>query len=242
MNRACRRRGQSHVVGVVLLLGITTLALGGLTATVGTVVDGQTAAADEARVERAFGTQLRPVEHTGPNEAQVRFSEGRLTTVEREVRITTPTGVVRTVDVGGLVYDSGEGRVAFLAGSVVRGTAGNAWLEHDPPVTVTRDETAVVVGAPRVGAQGQSVAGGGTSVRLRTNVSHERTTLGEAEYGVALETATPAPLARYFRGQNATTRMRDFDGDGVPSVVATYPGDRTLYLVVHDMRLEVAHG
>jgi FlaG/FlaF family flagellin (archaellin) len=236
-------RGQSHVVGVVLLLGITVVALGGLTAAVGTVVDGQTAAADEARVEHAFRTELRPVEHTGPNEARVSFTEGRLSTVERDLRITTPAGTARTVEVGALIYESGQSRVAFLAGSVLRGTAGNAWLEREPPVTVTREGETLVVGAPRLGARGESVAGsGGAAARLRTNVSHERIELGEREYGVALETATPGPLARYFRRLNATTRVRDLDGDGVRSVHATFPGNRTLYLVVHRMRLEVAHG
>jgi hypothetical protein len=35
---------------------------------------------------------------------------------------------------------------------------------------------------------------------------------------------------------------RDVDGDGVPSVVAQFPGDREGYLVVHDMHLEVNGG
>lgn len=231
------------MVGVVLLLGITVLALGGLTATVGSVVDGQTAAADESRVASAFATDLRPVEHTGPNVARVSFSEGRVTTVERDLRVLTASGVQRTVEIGALVYRTDSTRVAFVGGSVVRGRSGRAWLERGPPITATSEETALVVGAPRLGTQGESVAGtGGATVRLRTNVSHERTTLGTARYHVAVETATPRPLARYFEARNATTRTRDIDGDGVPSVVATYPGERTLYLVVHELRLEVAHG
>jgi hypothetical protein len=35
---------------------------------------------------------------------------------------------------------------------------------------------------------------------------------------------------------------RDFDGDGVTSVVARYPGERVGYLVVHEMGLEVQNG
>jgi len=84
------------------------------------------------------------------------------------------------------------------------------------------------------------VSGAATSTAtLRTNVTHERTALGTGEYGIAIETTTPAPLERWFREQNATVSRRDFDGDGVESVVARYPGRREGYLVVHDVHLEV---
>jgi len=234
---------QSHVVGVVLLLGLTVVALGGLTAVVGTVVDGHTATANEARVANTFETTFRPVEQTGHQTARVRFTDGRLTTVERELRVRNDSGVQRTVPIDAVIYDSGDDRVRFLAGSVVRGTAGNAWLETDPPVTATRDDTAVIVGAPIVNASGGTVSGtGGVSARIRQNISHEREQLPADNYSVAIETTTPRPFTDYFQRVGATTRVRDIDGDGVQSVVATFPGRRTLYLVRHDMRTEVGHG
>jgi hypothetical protein len=234
---------QSHVVGVVLLLGLTVVALGGLTAVVGTVVDGHTATADETRVANTFETAFRPVEQTGHQTARVRFTERRLTTVERELRVLNDSGVQRTVRIDAIVYDSGDNRVRFLGGSVVRGTAGNAWLESDPPVTATRDDTAVIVGAPLVNASGDTVSGtGGVSARIRQNVSHERERLPADNYSVAIETETPRPFTEYFQRVGATTRVRDIDGDGVQSVVATFPGRRTLYLVRHDMRMELGHG
>ncbi|MFU1780138.1 type IV pilin [Haloarcula japonica] len=234
---------QSHVVGVVLLLGLTVVALGGLTAVVGTVVDGHTATADEARVANTFETAFRPVERTGHQTARVRFTEGQLTTVERELRVRNDSGVQRTVSIDAVMYDSGDSRVRFLAGSVVRGTAGNAWLETDPPVTATRDDTAVIVGAPLVNASGGTVSGtGGVSARIRQNVSHERERLPPDNYSVAIETETPRPFTEYFQRVGATTRVRDIDGDGVQSVVATFQGRQTLYLVRHDMRTEVGHG
>lgn len=234
---------QSHVVGVVLLLGLTVVALGGLTAVVGTVVDGHTATADETRVANTFETAFRPVEQTGRQTARVRFTEGRLTTVERELRVLNGTGVQRTVPIDAIVYDSGDNRVRLLGGTVVRGTAGNAWLETDPPVTATRDDTAVIVGAPVVNASGGTVSGtGGVSAGIRQNVSHERERLPADSYSVAVETETPRPFAEYFQRVGATTRVSDIDGDGVQSVVAAFPGRRTLYLVRHDMRTEVGHG
>lgn len=236
-------RAQSHVVGIVLLLGITTIALGGLTAVVGSVVEGQTAAADEARVANTLDSDLRPVERTGPGELRVQFTEGRLATVDRELRILNATATVRTIDIGGLVYTSGSSRVAYVGGAVVRGRPGNAWLVSAPPVTVTRDNSTLVVGAVRLNASGQSVGGsGGVTARLRTNVSHRHTHLASDDYRIAIETATPEPLARALEDRGAATGVADLDGDGVDSVVASVSGQQELELVVHGTNLEVADG
>jgi flagellin-like protein len=104
-------------------------------------------------------------------------------------------------------------------------------------------ETGVLaVGAPTLnGSVAVSASGGGSAV-LRTTVSHHRTELGEDTYGVAVETATPDAWRRHFERQNATVTTRDFDDDGLVSVVARYPGERVGYLVVHDVRLEVWNG
>jgi hypothetical protein len=236
-------RGQSHVVGIVLLLGITTIALGGLTAVVGSIVDGQTAAADEARVASTLDSDLRPVEQSGPGELRVQFTEGRLATVQRDFRILNDSAVVRSIEAGGLVYTSGSGRVGYAGGAVVRGQPGEAWLVSQPPVTVTRDNSTLVVGAVRLNASGQSVGGsGGVTARLATNVSHRHTHLANDSYRVAIETATPEPFARALRERGLTTTVTDLDGDGVDSVVADVPGQQELELVVHETNLEVANG
>jgi hypothetical protein len=246
-------RGQSNVVGVAILLGVVVLALGSLTAGIGAVVDGNAAAADASRVAADLDRALEPVEATGVHRGRVSFTDGQLRTVERELRVLNDSGVVRTVQVDALVFTAGERRVAFLAGGVVRGTPGNAWMRTQPPITASRegdggasengDEPGVlVVGAPELNGSVAVSATGGGSVVLRTTVSHHRTALGNDTYGVAVETATPDAWRRYFERQNATVTLRDFDGDGVPSVVARYPGERVGYLVVHDLRLEVQNG
>jgi len=236
-------RAQSHVVGIVLLLGITTLALGGLTTVVGSIIDGQTATADERRVANAFDSEFRPVEGTGPDRFDVRFSEGRLGTVERQLRVLNASGVRREVDVGGLVYTSGTNRVGVVGGAITRGKPGNAWLVRGPPVTVTRDNDTLVVGAVALGERGAAVSGsGGVTARLRTNVTHSRTALPRADYRIAIETATPEPLARYLRDRGLATTTADIDGDGVPSVVASVEGQQELQLVVHHTNMEVDGG
>lgn len=236
-------RAQSHVVGVALMLGIAVVALGGLTVAVGSVVDAQTGSADATRVADGFDNALRPTSTTGPRAGTVRYAGGQLSTVERDLRIIRNGSVAVTERIGALVYASDTRRVASLAGAVVRGTPGNAWLRTDPLVTDSERTAVLAVGAPRLGAGSGSYAGSGpTTLTLRTNVTHTRHTLGTGTYAVALETATPEPFARHFREHNASVRTRDFDGDGIHSVVAEFPGQRRGYLVVHNLSLEVDDG
>ncbi|WP_226012196.1 DUF7289 family protein [Halomicrobium salinisoli] len=233
-------RGQSHVVGVVLLLGLTAIAMGGLTAAVGTIVDEQTANADATRVASDMGNALRPVETTGHREGSVTFGSGRLSVKDRELRVMNDSGTIETVETDALVFEAGDRRVASVAGAVARGREGNAWLVDDPPITSGPD--VLVVGAARLNGTGGVGGTDGVTTTLETNVSHDRRSLGDGEYRIAVETATPGPFERYAEERGVSSTIGDPDDDGVPSVILDY-GDRTrTYLVIHDMRLEVGHG
>lgn len=236
------RRGQAHVVGVALMLGIAVAALGGLTLAVGTVIDSQTAAADAARVADSMDSALQPTTTTGPHTGPLQFSDGTLRTVERDLRVFRNGTLVASNDTGGLVFESGQRRVAFVGGATVRGDADNAWLLEEPPITSSERTDVLVVGAAKVGGTASVSGTGTTTVSLDTNVRHRRYALGRGNFTVAVETTTPGPFERYFGTQNATTRTRDLDRDGVPSVFATYHGDRRGHLVVHNLSLEVTDG
>lgn len=236
-------RGQSSVVGVALLLSVTVVSLGLLTAGIGTVVGDSAARADARQVANGFESALRPVEVTGPYRGEITFSEGTLRTVDRDLRVLAGGRVVERVAVDALVFDSGGHRTTYLAGGVVRGRGDNAWLAATPPLTVSSEAGpagVLVVGAPKLGGTVSVAGSGGVVVTLATNVTHERRTLSEATYGVAIETDTPAAWEPFVRERGGRVSRRDFDGDGTPSVVATFPGRRQAYLVVHDLRLEVS--
>lgn len=236
-------RGQSHVVGVALLLGLTVIALGGLTAAVGSVMDSQAASADAARLADEMDRALQPVQTTGGHTGRLHFSGGHLETVDRELRVLRNGSVVATRDVGALVFEAEDRRVAFLAGAILRGQAGGAWRDADPPITDSARNDVLVVGAPVLDAGTRAIGGeGGVTVPLRTNVTHARTDLGRGHFAVAIETRTPGPFERFARSRNATVSTTDFDGDGIPSVVAEYPGQRKGYLVTHNLSVEVGHG
>jgi hypothetical protein len=232
------RRAQANVVGVALLLAITTVSLGVLTAGVGTVVQSNAAAADANRVSATF-TGLQPSKATGVERHRLAFGEGSLRVEERTVRVLDSDGVVASHRADALVFETGDRRVTFLAGAVVRGT-GEATSVAEPPPLSTADSL-LVVGLPVLNASGpDSVSGSGaTTLTLETDTRHDRTALGTGEYRVAVETATPSAWKRQFAAEGAATTRREFDDDGLPSVVATFPGERTAYIVVHDARLEV---
>lgn len=233
-------RAQSHVVGATLMLGLAIVALGTLTLGVGTVLESQAASADAERVATAMDDGLQGVERTGTHSHKVTFSEGRLSTEERTLRVLKDGTVVRTVSVDVLVFEGNDRRVAALAGAVIRGEGESAWLVSEPPITHSEATDVLVVGAPALGADDVAVSGqGGVTTTLQTNVSHTDYDLGTGEYAVAIETETPDPFERYFAAQNATTTRRTFQGDQTESVVAAYPGQRRGYLVVHDLSLEV---
>lgn len=236
-------RGQSSVVGVALLVGAAVVSLGVLTAGVGLVVEEHAGRADAARVAADVDAAVDPVETTGRHRGQLSFTEGSLETVERDLRVLNATDgrVLELVRVGGLVFESEGRRVASVSGAVLRGRGEGATLRTPPPVTASAGDGGVlVVGAARLGADAVVLSGnGGTTTTLRTNVTHDRTDLGRGRFAVALETATPAPLASWFAERGARTRIEDVDGDGVPSVVVRFEGERRAYLVVHDLHLEV---
>ncbi|WP_459191971.1 DUF7289 family protein [Halosimplex sp. J119] len=234
-------RGQSSVVGVALLLGMTVVALGVLTASVGTIVDGHAARADADRVAEDLRSGIEPVETTGFRTVDVRFSDGRLFTAERQMRVYDGSGMVASADVGALVYENDDHRVASVAGAVVRGRTDNAWFVEPPPVVGSASDDVLVVGIGNLSASNAAVGGGQVAARLQTNVTHDRRSLGRGSYEVAIETRAPAAFERYFAERGATVRQTDIDGDGVVSVVASYPGTRRAYVVDHTMRLEVEH-
>jgi len=239
-------RGQSNVVGVAVLLGITVIALGALTASIGAVVQSNAATADVDRVADGFEGAIRPVETTGHRRGRVAVSGGSLSTADRDLRVLNESGVVATTAVDALVYESGDRTVRTLSGAVVRGDDGGSRMYRPPPITASRRAGGVlVVGAARLNASDYAVGGNAAmDLVLRTNVTHDRRALGNGTYRVAVETETPAAWRSHFERLNATVvdEDRDFDGDGVRSVVAQFHGERTAYLVVHDMRLEVSHG
>ncbi len=241
-----RKRGQSNVIGVALLLAITVIGIGGMAAGIGAVIDENAEAADAMSVADGLDETLQPTSTTGHRLGEVRFKHGQLGVEPRRLRVLNETGPIETVPVDALVYESGETRVAYHSDAVVRGSPDNAWFWTEPPITVDqRPGGPIVINAAQLNASHIGIGGNSDRpVQLETDVTHERHDLGTGSYRIAVETSTPGPWERYFEEIGATveTTDRQFAGDSETSVVASIDGDRTAYLVTHDLRLEVRHG
>lgn len=233
-------RAQSHVIGVALLLGVAVISMSALTGSIGVVIERQVTSADATRVADEMDAAFSSVEETGVHRERLSFAEGTLRSVDRQLRILAGSRVVRTVDVNAFVFTAGNRRVACVAGAIVRGKPGNAWIHAEPPITASPNT--LIVGAPRIGSTSAVSGSGGTTARLRMNVTHERERIGNGTYSVAIETTTPEPFARYFAERGRTVERRDIDGDGIESVIATLESKRTAYLVIHDLNVEVNGG
>lgn len=238
MSRPVSERAQSNVIGVAILLGVTVVALGTLTASVGTVVEHHAAASDARRVAADLDDALRPIETTGVRRGQISFTSGDLELVDRQVRVLNHSGVVASVDAGALRFSAGSRGATYIAGSVLR--HGDGWSTTRTLLPVTADPDVLVVSVPALRGDVALSASGGGPYTLRSNVSHDRRSLGLGDYRVAVETTHPAALRRQFEAANATVTRRDIDGDGVSSVVADYQGTRTAYLVVHETAVSVS--
>lgn len=232
-----RRRAQSHVVGVALLLAITTISMGALTAGVGSMVESNAAAADADRVADSL-SGIDPSEATGVERHEIAFGEGSLAVEPRTVRLFDGDRRVAEREANALVFETGDRRVTYLAGGVVRGAGNASQLGETPPIAT--GDGLLLVGLPILDVDGTaSVAGESVTATLRTDTSHERRDLERGEYRLAIETATPGAWERHFAATNASVTRRTFDGDEHASVVATFPGERTAYLVIHETELEV---
>lgn len=235
-------RAQSAVVGVALLLAMTVVGIGALTAAAGTALQDGVAASESARVADALDDSLDPA-NADRGESTVEIAGGALRVEDRTVRILNDADTVWAADAGAVVYETGDGsrRVAYHAGAVTTSHAGVGRM--DAPPSVAPANGTLYVGVPVLNATGSdavSALGTSADVTFRTNATHEARTLPENRYRVAVETPTPGPWERHFADRGATTTRRDFDGDGTESVVAAFPGRRSVRLVVHDLRLEVA--
>nr|WP_272931364.1 type IV pilin [Halobacterium noricense] len=219
------------------MLGVTVVALGLVTASVGTVVDQHAAASDAQRVADELDDALQPVETTGVRRGSVSFTSGTLETLDREVRVLDSGGVVATVDANALRFTADNRGATYLAGAVL--AHGDGWSRTRSPVSVTVDPDVLVVSVPALRGDVMRAASGGVTYTLRSNVTHERQNLGRGGYRVAVETTHTAALRSQFERWNATVSQRDVDGDGTPSVIADFPSSRTAYVVVHETEVSV---
>ena len=232
-------RGQSHVVGVALLCCVAVVSMAAVAGSVGGIVSETAANADVTRVAGALNDAVGPATGIGEGAVRVPFGAGRLHTVPRDVRVLDANGTVRRYRTNAVGFDA-EGRgVTSIAGATVVRTQG--WARVARPVRATATPGALVLDLVVVDGD-VDVSGRGGGVTLRTNATVTRESFDGGAYRVAIETRQPAAFVRYYERDGATGTVvgeRDFDGDGIPSVVVAYPPTSRAYVVVRAVEVAV---
>lgn len=236
--RVPTRRAQASIIGVAVLVTVTVISIGALTMAAGTFVEDSVAAANTQRVAE----DLTRIGDDNDDTTRIEFSRGTLHVEPRTVRLLRGEGSVLTAEADALVYESRGRRVATIGGVLVEGQPGRSRLRGPLPVVV--GEGRLLVDVVALNASGPDAVSGSSpvSVTIRTNATHDYRTLEESQYAVAVETATPGAWERAFTTVGVELSRRDFDEDGVPSVVATVPDPVTVDLAIHDLRAVVRRG
>ena len=251
-SRAADRRGRSSAVGVALLICVTVLALGGLTAGIGSIVYSGATAADTERIAEGLASAVSPAQTVGIEEHDLVLTEGVLYAEPRTVRILNATDgidegeatveVVETVRGDALIYEADDRRIVVHAGAVLRSEGGSeARMYREPQIATSGAET-LAVGATAIDANDVAISTAPDArLRVQTDASHERIELGTGTFHVAVETEHPEAWERHFERQGATviTTSARFEGDDADSVVAHFQGHREGLLIVHEVDLEV---
>jgi|APHM01.1.fsa_nt_gi flagellin-like protein len=236
-------RGQSSVIGVALLLGITVVAISALTASTGALVADGVAAADTTRVSADLHQVFEP--HNDRRTTKTRLSRGTVSVRNRSIRLLAEgDDIVWSGHAGALVYRGGSRTLTAFAGAIIRQDRQTATMPGESRITVSPD--ALYLGVPVLNASGAdavSTSGHRLVVSFRTAARSNRIIFPTAVYKLAIETATPEIWEQHLheRGAETITR-RDIDHDGTVSLIAAFDDARRVYIVVHDVQLTVAVG
>lgn len=202
-----RHRGQSELVGFILIFGIVILAIGLLTAT---GYAGLTSAQDHERTntgQLAMVGLADNIDDVASNRAPSRATELTLSdaslsldepetiTIEGE-RVSDPTdNFSHTQSTQPIVWDDGRGTdVRYVAGSVIRSDEGNAVIVREPSVLLT-DEALVMQLVNTHADEYEAIGGSGTVLVQTRHEGSELVHVEEGTYEVTITVTTSAPDA-----------------------------------------------
>lgn len=237
-------RGQSAIIGVALLLAITVVSVGVLTAGTGILVDEAAQEADLERIGQRFVAGYQPATLDGSTTMALSLTGGHLDSSPRTITITRSGDVVTRVQTVAIRYERAGRAVTVLGGAVLQSRADGARFIREPNV-VTRfggdgDRVltlSLVVLLGQVDEQIDEPRG----VRLAFDATHEWRDPGAGRYTVRVETVTPAAWARYFEEVGGDVRVTERPGEEVSVVIAELGRVTEARLIVHHVEV-VADG
>lgn len=246
-------RGQTNTAGLALLILLVVLALGALTAGIGSVIHTGATAVETERVADELGEAIDPAPETA-SETTVEIGAGTVTTDQRSVRVidgetasfTPGNQTVEVIDhqMASVVDYTIDDRQATVFGGGVFLDDGDGSRLHTRPGLIADEDPGgfLIVGVPQIQAP-QSVLAepGEPTVTVQTAVEPDRRVVGTQQYYLGIETEHADAWAQYLEELGATvvTTNARFDEDQHDSVVATFSGNRTVEIIEYRIELEV---
>ncbi len=246
-------RRRTNIAGVMSILVLAVVALGGLTAGVGVLLQSGATTTGAEQTAAAFGSAIMPAETVGTTVSDIPVENGTLYSTQRHVRIingeqarfepgTQTVTVVEQIRTDGLVYKTETQTVVVHGGAVLYATDGQPRVYRPPPIVADSESNIVRIGvAQRTLSELQRAVAAANTVRIQTTVTHRRQNFENGSYYIAIETDYPQVWARQLRERGGTivaTRAR-FEGDHADSVVVQFPNTTELRVTRHVLDIEV---
>lgn len=233
-------RGQSAIIGVALLLALTIVSVGVLTAGTGILVDEAAQGADAQRLADRLITAYNPTTLEGTTTLSLSLTGGQIKTAPRRITIRRFGDIVATFETQSLRFQRGDHYVSVLGQAVVRGQAGRARFVRDPGMVSVfgtgEDRTLSLSIVTLAGPLDQTVMEG-ESLQLAFQASHERRDPGAGRYTISIETATPDPWVEYFEDSAVSVRVIGEPESQTQVVIAELGRVSRARLIVHHVEL-----
>lgn len=235
-------RGQSVLIGVILLFGIVAVGSIGIFLLAGQSVDGIEQQAENERVETAFielNQDLETATYSSDTNTLGTVTAGEHGDVEKRadgwMNITTPDSSTNEINIqlGSVVYEGADGQtVAYQGGGVWRGTGSETQMVSAPPIHYRDGSVTLPV---------TSVSGDETLHAGRVEMSHNETTSYEELSFVNDEVVEIEITSEYYIGW----KEYFIDQAGESVVKEVDDGDNTVVIIlgrgdIHDGFLDRA--
>lgn len=239
-------RGQSELVGFLLVFGVVVLTIALVVVTGFVGLDGAKDFQRTTNAERAFTGLADDVDDVARGGApsrstEIRIADGRLSLepAETRIEITAVDGnsTAVTVETHPVVYDSGTGTtVTYRSGALVRRDGDAAVMYREPDFVLTQER--VILPVVETAQEGGGPVGGTGAVDVRTVHAGEDVVIWDRPVAkVMLNVSTPNAGAweRYFEAASGDGPVTNVERDGEFVEVTLEPDRATV--TVH--RIEV---
>lgn len=242
--------GGNQGLVLALVAAVTVLALGGLTAGIGSLIQGGASTVEAERAADELGAAVDPKEIVGTRERSVDLRGGTVDVKAHRIRIVDADGlaiheseatvpIVEELQSDALVYTRDDQTIRLRGRAITTSIDGDHSLHREPGI-ITDDDT-VVLGIGLLQTDDEKLEDRSAAVTVIAESEHERVTYPEQAYAIAIETPHPDIWEPYLEstGASVETTGAQFPDDDYHSVIATFAGERELVLVRNDVTVEV---